>query len=42
MVSEEHVFVCVKHEPNIPNNGDERISNYIMCGCVFAFMSTTT
>jgi len=28
-------------EPNIPNNGSERILNYIMCGNVLSPMSIT-
>jgi hypothetical protein len=28
-------------EPNIPNNGSEKISNYIMCGYVSSPMNTT-
>jgi len=28
-------------QPNIPSNGGEKISNYIMCGRVFSSMNTT-
>ncbi len=28
-------------EPNIPNNGNERIFNCIMCGCALSPINTT-
>jgi hypothetical protein len=30
MTLEEHEFAGTKHEPNIPNNGVEKILNWIM------------
>ncbi len=30
MTLENYVFVYAKHGPDIPNNGGEKISNYIM------------
>jgi len=39
---QENVCLFVQNmEPNIPSNGDQKILNYIMCGCSFSPMNTT-
>ncbi len=40
MTLKKHELFTQNMEPNIPNNGGERISNYIMYGSALCPMST--